>query len=221
MSRSTAPLLLTLLAACGPGPDASVDRGGLGSLDDGANLPAIPAPESERESEPAEPACPPDVSECRFERYNLDVRVGDRFVLANFVERCDGDAGTDFEFAYEDDTLWNLAAFNANAVVEIVEADLDDGNHGDGEYRLLLVDTEGRELDHATIRIDHDDDSDVRSGDDIAPAPYSERCDPAGAPDPVDGDDDPSGDDDDPTGDIDATSGRDDPAGDDCGADCV
>ncbi len=177
------------MTTCGPAPEAEVDRGALGGLDDGPPAPAEIEGEREGEREERETPCPTDLSRCRFERYNLDVRVGDRFVLSNFLERCDGDAGVDFAFAYEGDTTWNLAAFNADAVVEIVEADLEGGNHGDGEYRLDLVDARGRELDHATIRIDHDDRSDVRGGDDIAPAPYQDRCEPgdAGTPDPTDG----------------------------------
>lgn len=125
-----------------------------------------------REGDP----CVRDVSDCRFDTYNIEVRTGDVFVLSNFVERCEGDAGTDYVFGYEDDETWNLTAFNTNTPITIVEADLDGGNHGDGEYRISLFDADGEELDHATIRIDHDDESDVREGDDLAPPPFGEIC---------------------------------------------
>src|SRR5688572_13104444 len=63
--------------------------------------------------------CEVDLSECSFTTYNLDVQVGDRFVITNFLERCEGQVGADFIFVYEDDETWNLDAFNSDRVVEI------------------------------------------------------------------------------------------------------
>ena len=99
------------------------------------------------------PECEVDLSECRFTTYNLDVATGDRFVLSNFLEGCEGRVGVDFFFEYEAGETWNIDAFNSDGVVEILEADAEGGNHGDGEYRFQLVDGLGEELDHVTIRI--------------------------------------------------------------------
>ena len=51
-----------------------------------------------------------------------------------------------------------------------------------------LVGADGEEIDHATIRIDHDDESDVRPGDDVPPPSYTDDC----APPTSAGDTDPS-----------------------------
>lgn len=177
-TRPPSILLPLLLVACGSRPDAAIDRGG---LEDGTRSPVeAPAPETNE--------CEPDLSRCEFERYNVDLRVGDRFVLTNFLEGCRGDVGTDFFFEYEDGTTWNLAAFNVNAVVELVEADREGGPRGKGEFRIDLVGADGEEIDHATIRIDHDDESDVRPGDDVPPPSYTDDCAPPARP----GDADPS-----------------------------
>lgn len=98
-------------------------------------------------------------SECEFTTYNLDVVVGDSFVLDHFVDCEDGPAP--YVFGYEDGEDWNLAAFNSGQLVTILRSDLDGGNKGDGEYRFSMYDAHGEELDHMTIRIGHDDRSDI------------------------------------------------------------
>lgn len=146
----------------------------------------------------------PCAVECRFTTYNLDVQVGDTFVLTHFLERCDGRLGANFTFAYEGDETWNLAAFNANLPVTITEADLAGGNKGEGEYRLNLVGPGGEELDHATIRVGHGGESDIQPGDEVPPAlgdtlicegtePPAPDADGDGVPDSADPDDDGDG----------------------------
>lgn len=138
---------------------ASGDAAVAGSSDDGGH--GSPSPQG---------TCG-EIGECRFDTYNLEVQVGDRFVITNFLERCGGEVGVDFVFGYEGGETWNLDNFNRNGVVEIVEADLAGGNHGDGEYRVSLLSMSGDEMDHMTIRIGHGGESDIRPGDEIPPAP--------------------------------------------------
>lgn len=147
-----------------------------------------------------------EIGECRFDTYNLEVQVGDRFVITNFLERCGGQVGADFVFGYEDGETWNLDNFNRNGVVEIVEADLGGGNHGDGEYRVSLLSLSGDEMDHMTIRIGHGGESDIQPGDEIPPTPSGGAsgatcpgddpepdADGEGTPDATDPDDDNDG----------------------------
>ena len=133
--------------------------------------------------------CVPETGDCEFTTYNLDVRVGDQFILAHFVE-CEGPAGA-FVFAYEDGEDWNLDAFNADELVTIVEADLLGGNKSEGRYRLSMLDAMGDEVDHMTIRIDHADQSDVGATH-AAPLVRPPALDPAlcYSDDPGPGDDD-------------------------------
>ncbi len=211
MNARTAPILCLLGLACGPVDDGRLDRGVVGDLEAQTSGDDV-TPEGGFGGVDVVAPCPPDLSRCEFERYNIDVRVSDRFVLTRFLEGCDGEIGVDFAFAYEDDTTWNLTAFNTDEAVEIVEADLDGGNHGEGEYRIELVGADGASIDHATLRIDHDEESDVRPGDDLPPPARNTDCGP-GTPPPDDSDRPPG---DDPLeGDDDASFD------DDCGADCV
>ncbi len=130
-------------------------------------------PQSDDQGEPTgepvnEPNCEVDLRDCEFTTYNLDVEVGDRFVLSNFLSECHGQIGIDLRFEYEDQEAWNLEAFNTNQVIEIDQADLEGGNHGNGEYRFMMVTSEGEELDHMTIRIEHGD-SDIEKEHTQAP----------------------------------------------------
>jgi hypothetical protein len=110
---------------------------------------------------------PARLDDCSFSTYNLDVQVGDKFILENFIEDCPGELGVDMVFGYEDGESWNLSAVNDNSAIEIVESDLNGGNHGEGEYRLFLLDAStGDVLDHITVRVGHDDESDIQAGDD-------------------------------------------------------
>jgi hypothetical protein len=129
-----------------------------------------------------------DACECEFTTYNLDVRVGDQFVLSNFVS-CDGL----IRFDYEDGEDWNLDNFNTDRAVTIVESDLLAGNKSEGRYRLQLFDDTGEELDHMTIRINHDDESDIQPGDEIPGQAPTVDC----SEDDDDDTDDDDGDDDD------------------------
>ncbi len=170
----------------------------------------------------------PCAVECRFSTYNLDVQVGDTFVLTHFLERCDGRLGANFAFAYDGDETWNLGAFNANEPVTITEADLAGGNKSEGEYRLNLVGPNGEELDHATIRVGHGDESDIRPGDEVPPALGEELvCEGPDSPAPdSDGDGvpdttDPDDDDDGILDEADPTPQGDDPAAPDADGDGI
>jgi hypothetical protein len=174
-------LLLVTLMGCGAdqiGVDGAPVEGSIDAPSD--EVPAdAPAPAEEGG------ACSAD--ECRFDTYNLDVLVGDRFVISNFLGACEGQVGVDFVFAYEDGETWNLDAFNSDRAIEITEADLSGGNHGEGEYRVFLFDSGGEELDHMTIRIGHDPESDIRPGDATPPTRTNGTC---GEPDGGDADGD-------------------------------
>jgi hypothetical protein len=106
------------------------------------------------------------VARCRFDRYNLDVRVGDTFVLTNFVT-CP-DVLAHHSFAADGGDWAQLDDANAGVAITITTDDAEGGNHGDGEWRINLVDERGEEVDHATIRVNHDDESDITAADAVA-----------------------------------------------------
>lgn len=120
-----------------------------------------------------------DACRCEFTTYNLDVRTGDTFVLSRFLS-CGVDRGGAV-FAYEEgDETFGLVEFNADLPVTITPEVAAGGEDGEGEYRLSLFALDGDEVDHITIRIDHDDVSDVGPNDATAPAPGP--CGSAAAP---------------------------------------
>lgn len=101
-------------------------------------------------------------SECRFSTYNLDVQPGDAFVLSRFVA-CAAPLAL-HRFAYEGDETWHLDDMNADLPILVADADATGGD--DGRYRVLLVDADGEEVDHLTIRVGHGTESDIGPGDD-------------------------------------------------------
>lgn len=155
------PSLVVLVTGCGGSDSLLQESLAQLGLEGGELPPELSSPEDvegDATDEPDDDACEEAEGECRFTTYNLDVRTGDTFVLSHFVS-CGHAPGSGYTFAYEEGAPWNLDAFNADEPVTITDDDLDGGD--DGRYRLLLVDADGEELDHMTIRIDHDDESDV------------------------------------------------------------
>jgi hypothetical protein len=153
---------------------------------------------------------------CRFTTYNLEVEVGDTFVLANFLS-CGKDRGA-LRFVADGDTL-DLAALNADAPITISAGDAQSGNHGEGRHRIELVDESGDVVDKVTIRVD--DKSEIGAGAADAPAGCPVGDDDGNVDD--DGDDDGHhggghDEDDDDGDDDDDGAGNDDPPGDDNGA---
>ncbi len=174
-------ILIAAASSCGEAGDNVRNRDALnfspddviqdtqgGSSDGSASTDPGETPDGGGDSEDPNPSSDPRCdAECEFTTYNLDVQVGDVFVLANFVD-CDGAPG-EFVFAYEGAEDWNIDAFNTDLPVTITTIDLEGGNKGAGEYRLNMLDAHGEELDHMTIRINHGEDSDVTAADAVPP----------------------------------------------------
>ncbi len=94
-------------------------------------------------------------SDPEFTTYNLDVTVGSTIHILDYVNANGQSLGGDFYFAYDDGESWHLSDFNANTAVPLINADLDGGNHGPGEYRIYMMDAHDPDssLDHMTIRV--------------------------------------------------------------------
>ena len=154
------PLVVTFSFGCAGGEILSpVDDGETGAEIDGpVDEPALDQ-QDPTGGGGANTACS---DECEFTTYNLDVRTGDTFVLARFLACVDPLASHTFVQEGDGAPWRHLDAINAGEPITITDADRAGGDHGPGEYRLFLIDdVTGDDVDHMTIRIDHDDESDI------------------------------------------------------------
>src|ERR1700710_1546027 len=136
--------IVAAVSGCGAGI-GSGDGSSQGALGAGGDVEAGQVGEGEGEGAGEIPPGTPAPSDgcsatCGFDRYNLDVQVGDVFVVQDFLT-CS--AFTGVSFAMDGGSWDQLAAINAAQPITISDVDRQGGNHGDGEYRLNIVDAQG------------------------------------------------------------------------------